>query len=116
MPAACEAPMRVAFVTSDGEHVDGELRRAPSLALFDVTHASVAPAGTATFREAGQRSQDRVAALGDADLVYVSAIGPSMAARVAAVGVRVATTPPGTPIRTLLAALQRELAPAVRRG
>jgi predicted Fe-Mo cluster-binding NifX family protein len=97
--------MRIAFVTSDGERVEGELRRAPRIVVFEVTAAAVTLAGSTCFG-AAHRSQDRIAALAGAEVVYVAAIGPSMAARLVARGIRPAIARPGRSICALLAAHQ----------
>src|SRR5512142_1459866 len=96
--------MKIAFATADGEHVHGELRRSPLLVVYEVTPAGFQLERASAFRDRTARSEDRIGALIGAAVVYVAAIGPSTAARLAARGIRPATAPDGTPIRDLLAA------------
>jgi hypothetical protein len=56
------------------------------------------------------KTQERIDAIQGADLVYVSAIGPSSAARLAAHGIRPAPLPAGTTIAKVLAALEARCA------
>jgi len=103
--------VRVAFATSDAEHVNEQFRRASHLAVYDVT-----PSGSrleqvhAFTREGGHRSGDRMRAIAGAAIVFVVAIGPSSAARLGMHGIRAATAPAGTRIAALLEELSQQLA------
>lgn len=101
--------MRIAFATRDGEHVGGQLRRAPRVAVYDVTAEGWQLARMCCFDPVAHRSHHRIQAIAGAAIVFVGAIGPSLAARLAAIGVRAATAREGTPIRELLAATQESL-------
>jgi nitrogen fixation protein NifX len=107
--------MRVAFATRDGEHVNEQLRRAPQLMVFEVTAAGHRLERTCPFEPGGRYGTDeRIRAIAGCSIVYVSAIGPSSAARLATRGIRAATAPEGTRIQELLAALRRLLTSADR--
>ncbi len=103
--------MKIAFATTDGEHVQGELRRTPLVVVYDVGPSGIQLDRASAFREGAARSEDRIRALAGTGMVYVAAMGPSTAARLAARGIRPATAPEGTPIRDLLATLARTLGP-----
>lgn len=103
--------MRVAFATSDLEHVDEQFRRCSQVAVYEVGPAGFRLEGTCAFsRDGGQGTDDRVRAIEGASLVFVSAIGPSSTVRLAKKGIRAATAPRGTRIPVLLAYLCRTLA------
>lgn len=105
--------MKVAFATSDRTHVDEQLRRATHLVVYEVTPAGAWLERTCAFESGGRQGTDeRIRAIRGSAIVYVSAIGPSVAARLAARGIRAATAPAGTRIEDLLAALRRMLAGA----
>jgi nitrogen fixation protein NifX len=98
--------MNVAFATRDGVHVNEQLRRASRLAVYEVTAAGARLERTCHFASgAGLRTGERIDAIAGSAIVYVSAIGPSAAARLAARGIRAATAPAGTPIAHLLGVL-----------
>lgn len=99
--------MKVAFSTADGEHVQGELRRASLLVLYDVTADGWHFSRISAFDSSTDRSEQRIEAIADAALVYVAAIGPSTVARLAARGIRAATAREGTPIAHVLDGLVR---------
>ncbi len=101
--------MKVGFITRDDEHVQGQLRSAPRLLVYQVTAAGSRLERSCAFDPAADRSTHRLEALAGAALVYVAAIGPSMAARLAARGVQAATAREGTPIRDVLRSLERRL-------
>lgn len=102
--------MKVAFATRDGEHVNEQLRRAPKLVVYEVSAAGWRLDRTFAFDPEGRhRTDERIHAIADSAVVYVSAIGPSAAARLAARGIRAATAPGGARIQDLLAELQRLL-------
>jgi nitrogen fixation protein NifX len=103
--------MKVAFATRDREHVNEELRRAAQLLVYEVTAEGHRLEREWAFpAEAGHRSDDRIRAIAGSAIVYVSAVGPSVAARLASRGIRVATAPDGARISDLLAELQRMIA------
>ncbi len=103
--------MKIAFATTDGEHVHGELRRAPIVVVYEVGPSGFQLDRASAFREDTARSEDRIRALAGTGMVYAAAMGPSTAARLAARGIRPATAPEGTPIRDLLATIARSLTP-----
>lgn len=101
--------MRVAFATRDGERVDAELRSAPRLDVYEVTAAGARLERTCTLEDVRSGGGARIEALAGVELVYVSAIGPSAAARLASHGIRAATSLGGARIDALLAALRGSL-------
>ncbi len=103
--------MKVAFATTDWEHVQGQLRRARRLVVYEVMADGWRLYRSCSFEDAAARSEHRIQALAGAAILYVAAIGPSTAARLAAHGIRAATAPEGTPIRDLLVGIARKLAP-----
>jgi nitrogen fixation protein NifX len=109
--------MRVAFATGDCEHVNEQLRGASHLVVYEVTAAGCRLDRTCAFAsDARHGTDERIRAIAGSAIVYVSAIGPSGAARLAARGIRAATSPAGTRIRDLLADLCRMLAARDRRS
>lgn len=105
--------MRVAFATMTGENVEGQFRRTPRLVVYEVTETGSRLERTCPFVDGSHRSQDRIQAIADASMVFVAAIGPSIAARLASRGIRPATVPEGTPIRDVLTALERSAQEAI---
>lgn len=101
--------MVVAFATRDGRHVQGELRRAPLVVLYEVSCEGARFERAASFSSGDARSEDRIRAMIGAAVVFVGAIGPSTAARLAARGIRPATASEGTSIQDLLAAMVRTI-------
>jgi nitrogen fixation protein NifX len=102
--------MKVAFATRDCEHVDEQLRRASHLVVYEVTASSSWLDRECTFAADAPHGTDaRIRAIAGSAVVYVSAIGPSAAARLASRGIRAATAPSGTRIHALLAELRRML-------
>lgn len=101
--------MRVAFATRDGEHVNSELRGAPRLDLYEVTCQGARLERSCDLQSAGHGLGARLGVLAGVERVYVAAIGPSAAARLAAHGVGVATSPGGERIDAILAGLRRAL-------
>lgn len=104
--------MKIAFATKDGQHVEGELRRTPLVVVYEVTASGAALERASSFRGAAARSEDRIQALAGARIVYVGAMGPSTAARLAARGILPATAPDGTLIDDLLDAIARSMGEA----
>ena len=103
--------MRAAFATSDGVHVNEQFRRASHLAVYRVSPSSFQLEEVHAFAEEdGLRSSERIRAIEGATIVFVAAMGPSSAARLAARGIHPATAPAGTPIEDLLEGLSRMLA------
>jgi nitrogen fixation protein NifX len=108
--------MIVAFATSDLRHVDAQFADARHLALYEVTAAAAVLQGVFTFepaegeaRGSRHRFQHRALALRGCPLVFVSAAGPSLVARLAACGVSVATAR-GATLDDLLAEVSALLA------
>lgn len=98
--------MRIAFATSDGVHVDQEFRRATGLAVYEVGPEGHRHLQTMGFPiEHSARTEERLAAIRGAGIVFGVAFSPSSAVRIAARGIRPATAPAGTPIDALLARL-----------
>jgi predicted Fe-Mo cluster-binding NifX family protein len=98
--------MKIAFATGDGEHVDEQFRRASRLVVYDLGPAGPRLDRTCTFpADRELRSEERIRAIDGASIVFVVAIGPSSAARLARRGIRAATAPAGTRIADLLARL-----------
>jgi nitrogen fixation protein NifX len=102
--------MRVAFATDDGRHVGGQLRRAVYLVVYQVTAKGSWFERLCSFKSDLNRSEDRIEAIADAAVVYVEAIGPSLAARLGVRGIRPATARAGTAIEELLSGLEQRLA------
>ncbi len=97
---------RVAFATADCEHVDAEFRRAPHLVVFEWTPAGFDVDRVYAFRPGGRAStEDRIRTILGVDVVYVAAIGPSQAARLAGHGIQPATAPARSRIRAVLEVL-----------
>lgn len=98
--------MKIAFATSNCTAVDEQFRRASHLVVYEIS-----PAGQVLDRicafppDRAVKTEERIRAITGAAIVYVTAIGPSSAARLAARGIRPAPVPPGTPISKVLAAL-----------
>lgn len=93
--------MKVAFATRDGEHVNEQLRRAPRLVVYEVTAAGSRLDRTCDFASDALRTDERIRAIAGSAVVFVSAIGPSAAARLASRGIRPATAA-GARIQELL--------------
>ena len=100
--------MKVAFATTDCTVVDDQFRRASRLAVYEIT-----PTGHCLDRicafppDQPGGSEDRIRAIEDVSIVYVTAIGPSAAARLRVRGIGAATAPSGTSIATILASLHK---------
>lgn len=98
--------MLIAFATSDCARVDEQFRRASHLAVYEITERGHRLHRIWAFpQDRSVKTQQRIDAIRGVATVYVSAIGPSSAARLASHGIRPATLPPGTPIARILAAL-----------
>jgi nitrogen fixation protein NifX len=104
--------MKIAFATRDLEHVDAHFGTAPYLVVYEVTARGWQRQRTLSFEllDDARRGVDemapRLAAILGAAVVYVAAIGPSHAARLAASGIRPATAA-GKRIEDLLGFLAR---------
>ena len=99
--------MKVAFATRDCEHVD-QLRGAPQLVVYEITGAGFSLERTVSFDpEHGIRTEARIDALAGCALLVVSAIGPSVVARLSSRGVRPITAVPGRAIEDVLVDLVR---------
>jgi predicted Fe-Mo cluster-binding NifX family protein len=93
MPAiGARGNMKIAFATTDGVHVNAELRSAPRLDVYEVSSETVRLQRSTSLAELPNGISSRIRALAGVGIVYVSAVGPSTAARLAAHGVRVATS------------------------
>jgi nitrogen fixation protein NifX len=85
--------------------------------VYDVSAQGIRFERACSFEEVAARSEARIQALAGTAIVYVAAIGPSGAARLAARGIQAGTARRGTPIEDLLRKLERELkAHPVRAG
>lgn len=102
--------MKVAFATVDGRHVQGELRRASLVVVYEVDREGWQLDRLSSFDGHAQRSQHRLEAIDGVSIAFAAAMGPSTAARLAARGIRPATAPDGTAIDDLLIALSATLA------
>ena len=100
--------MRVAFATRDGEHVNEQLRRATHLVVYELTPSRQERTCVFAFDPADGTDR-RIRAISGSAIVFVTAIGPSAAARLAAHGIRPATAPAGTRIEQLASELGRLL-------
>lgn len=103
--------MKIAFATRDLQHVDAHFGRAPYLLVYDVTADGPRLQRTVAFDpdDTGRGVDEiapRVAAIRGAAVVYVAAIGPSHAARLASSGIQPATAA-GRRIEDLLERLGR---------
>jgi nitrogen fixation protein NifX len=97
--------MKIAFATSDCTIVDEQFRRASHLVVYEITAGGHRLDRICAFPEdRSVKTQERIDAIQGASVVYVSAIGPSSAARLAAHGIRPATLAVGTAIAKVLAA------------
>jgi len=96
--------MKVAFATSDLELVNEQFRSASHLVVYEITPgASLLERICVLPLDRKVGTDDRIRAIDGASIVFVSAIGPSLAVRLAQQGIRVATTPSGTRIAAVLA-------------
>lgn len=100
--------MKVAFATRDGEHVNEQLRRATHLVVYEVTAYRQDRTGVVAL-DAADGTDLRIRAIAGSAIVFVTAIGPSAAARLASHGIRAATAPEGTRIEQLASELGRLL-------
>jgi nitrogen fixation protein NifX len=98
--------MKIAFATSDCLAVDEQFRRATHLVVYEITESGHALDRICAFpQDRAVKTEERIRAITGASIVYVTAIGPSSAARLAARGIRPAPVPAGTPIAKVLAGL-----------
>jgi nitrogen fixation protein NifX len=89
--------MHVAFATTDLVHVDAQFGSAAHLAVYEVSARGAVLEHVVVLGAAGEggeryRFADRAAAVAGCAIVYVAAAGPSLAARLARHGLRLATT------------------------
>jgi nitrogen fixation protein NifX len=97
--------MKIAFATSDCRVIDEQFRRATYLVVYEITPDGQSLDRICAFpQDCTVRTEERIRAIAGASIVYVTAIGPSSAARLAARGIRPAPLAPGTPITRVLAA------------
>jgi nitrogen fixation protein NifX len=109
--------LRVAFATADREHVNEQFRRASHLVVYEVSPTGWRHERTCVFPpERALRTDERIGAIAGAAIVFVTAIGPSSAARLAQRGIRAATAPEGTRISDLLVRLGAAGAGLLRSG
>ena len=95
--------MKVAFATADREHVNEQFRRASQLVVYEATADGWRLDRTCAFPpDRAIKTDERMRAIAGASIVFVTAIGPSSAARLAQRGIRAATAPAGTRIDDLL--------------
>lgn len=95
--------MRIAFATSDGVHLDEQVRRASRLDVFDLGPGGAQLRETHTFPvDRAVKTEARVRAIEGATVVFGTAFSPSAAVRIASHGIHPATAPRGTPISELL--------------
>jgi predicted Fe-Mo cluster-binding NifX family protein len=99
--------MKIAFATSDSTFVDEQFRRASNLVVYEITGSGHRLDRICAFpKDRSVKTQQRIEAILGVSVVYVSAIGPSSAARLAAHGIRPATLPAGTSIAKVLSAFE----------
>lgn len=101
--------MRVAFATSDGERVDGELRGARRVDVYEVTRSEARLQRTERFEEAALGGSARIRAIAGAELLFVAAVGTSDAVRLALHGIRAVPEVSRPRVDTLVLLLQRRL-------
>ena len=109
--------MKLAFATSNLELVDEQFRDASHLVVYEVSRDESHLDRVYVFpldRKLG--TDERIRAIGGTGIVFVSAIGPSLAARLAAHGIRAATAPPGTPIAAVLSRIGGAAGPLASAG
>jgi nitrogen fixation protein NifX len=104
--------MRIAFATSDGVHLDQQVRRASRLDIYEVGAEGVRLVDSWSFSsDRSVKTAERVEVLQGVEVVFGTAFSPSSAARFARAGVKPATAPKGTPIADLLARFGQRAAP-----
>jgi predicted Fe-Mo cluster-binding NifX family protein len=95
--------MKIAFASGDGVHLDQQFRRASRIAVYQVGPAGPRLDQTFTFAaDRSVRTEERLASIRDAAIVFGTAFGPSTAARLLSRGIRPATARTGTRIAELL--------------
>lgn len=96
--------VRIAFATSDGVHVDQQVRRASRLDIYEVASGSPRLVDSWSFSsDRSVKTAERVEVLAGVGVVFGTAFSPSSAARFARAGIQPATAPKGTPVAELLA-------------
>lgn len=104
--------MRIAFATTDGEHVNEQVRRASRLDIYELGPDGPRLVDSWSFSsDRSVKTAERMDVLGGVEVVFGTAFSPSSAARFARAGVKPATAPKGTPIAELLARFARRTAP-----
>lgn len=107
--------MKIAFATGDGVHVNEQFRRASRLAVHEVTSSGHRLERVASFApDRSIKTEERMSAIADAEIVFGVAFGPSSVMRLARRGIRAGTAPAGTSISALLDALVGRLVQAER--
>ena len=102
--------LRVAFATSDGDHVDQHFGWTTRFDVFDIDIDVVHRVETRTLAPAGadedSKIQTRLDAVADCAIVHVARIGGTAAARVIAAKIHPVKVPETTEVSELVARLQ----------
>ena len=111
--SAAEAPLRVAFATSDLKHVDQHFGSAERFALYDVTPEQVTLIKVAEFGDLAQDGNEnklleKFGLLEGCAAVYSQAVGPSAVRQLLSLEVQPLKVGEGSAIAGLIEAMQRE--------
>nr|VFJ66767.1 MAG: nitrogen fixation protein NifX [Candidatus Kentron sp. FW] len=106
--------IKVAFATSDGQHVNQHFGAAGMFAIYLVDAGGSRPVETIRFREQKMDGDEdklaaKITALDGCAAVHVQAIGPSAINRLGVEGIQAITVAPGAKIASLLDSLIRAL-------
>ena len=109
-----DAALKIAFATTDQQHVDQHFGSCEALVVYLVTPCETHFHEVVAFQKAAQdgnedKLQVRVEALQDCAAVYCRAIGASAIAQLKKVGVQPLKVPPDTPIKAQLMRLRKDL-------
>jgi predicted Fe-Mo cluster-binding NifX family protein len=95
--------VKIAFATGDGVHLNEQFRRAPLLAIYEVTATGFFLDRVCSFPpDRSIRTDERIRAISGVAIVFGVAYGPSSVLRLAQGGIRAATAPAGTRIEAVL--------------
>jgi len=103
--------MKVAFASTDQEHIDEHFGWAQSFIIWDIEPETARCAGVVAVEGNGEGEDDRImarlAALGDSTMVYVTQIGGPAAARLVARKIHPVKTKGNETIAEVVAKLQQ---------
>lgn len=103
--------MKVAFASTDQEHIDEHFGWAQSFVIWDIEPEAARCAGVIPVEGEGDGEDDRIvarlAALGDSTMVYVTQIGGPAAARLVARRIHPVKTKGNETIAEVVAKLQQ---------